>query len=229
MFDGVGGDPPVTTLTIYTDAFIVRGTILTRQRRVSDILNLAEDRFIVLSDVTTDEFGTRGETVRAEFAQINLNAVLFAVADTKLDTPPELRTPKVAEQALISVPPFKVTGSIYLMPGHDLRVSLAELTGKFVPVTDGDVLVRCPWRGPPDRRARGREPRTSPDPGTARDRRPMGRSRSPGSGRRHPGRRDPGRRARAPEARRRPRVARDGCPAGTATAHGADRLDVRGR
>ena len=135
MFDGVGGDPPVTTLTLYTDAFIVRGTILTRQRRVSDILNLAEDRFIVLSDVTTDEFGTRGETLRAEFAQINLNAVLFAVADTKLDTPPELRTPKVAEQALLSVPPFKVTGSIYLMPGHDLRVALAELTGKFVPVT----------------------------------------------------------------------------------------------
>ena len=65
MFEGVGGDQPVTTLTLYTDAFIVRGTILTRQRRVSDILNLAEDRFIVLSDVTTDEFGTRGETTRA--------------------------------------------------------------------------------------------------------------------------------------------------------------------
>ena len=135
MFDGVGGDPPVTTLTLYTDAFIVRGTILTRQRRVSDILNLAEDRFIVLSDVTTDEFGTRGETNRADFAQINLNAVLFAVADTRLDTPPELRTPKVAEQALISVPPFKVTGSIYLMPGHGLREALTELQGNFIPVT----------------------------------------------------------------------------------------------
>jgi hypothetical protein len=135
MFDAVGGDSPVTTLTLYTDAFIVRGTILTRQRRVSDILNLAEDRFIVLSDVMTDEFGTRGETLRADFAQINLNAVLFAVADTRLDTPPELRTPKVAEQALISVPPFKVTGSIYLMPGRNLREALAELTGKFVPVT----------------------------------------------------------------------------------------------
>ena len=89
----------------------------------------------MLSDVTTDEFGTRGETLRADFAQINLNAVLFAVADTRLDTPPELRTPKVAEQALISVPPFKVTGSIYLMPGHNLREALAELTGNFVPVT----------------------------------------------------------------------------------------------
>lgn len=144
MFEGVGGDLPVVSLTLYTDAFVVRGTMLTRQRRVSDILNLAEDRFIVLSDVTTDEFGTRGETIRADFAQINLTAVLFAVAEAKLETPAELRTPKVAEQALISVPPFKVTGSIYLMPGHNLREALSELTGKFVPVTSAtywsDVL-----------------------------------------------------------------------------------------
>lgn len=144
MFADVGDDTPVVSITLYTDAFIVRGNLLTRQRRVTDILNLAEDRFIVLGDVTTDEFGTRGETLRADFAQINLTAVLFAVADTKLETPPELRTPKVSEQALISVPPFKVTGSIYLMPGRNLREALAELTGKFVPVTSAtfwsDVL-----------------------------------------------------------------------------------------
>ena len=105
----------------------IRGTLATRQRRITDILNMAEDGFLVLSDVTSDEFGTRGETIRAEFAQINLAAVLFAVADSKVETPPELRTPKVAEEAVISVPPFKVTGSIYLMPGHGLREALTEL------------------------------------------------------------------------------------------------------
>lgn len=135
MFDGDVGDPPVVSMTLYTDAFIIRGTLVTRQRRVTDILNNAEDGFLVLGDVNSDEFGTRGETIRAEFAQINLAAVLFAVADTKVDTPPELRTPKVSEEAMISVPPFKVTGSIYLMQGHGLREALTELSGNFVPVT----------------------------------------------------------------------------------------------
>ncbi len=135
MFDGVGGDPPVVSLTLYTDAFIIRGSMVTRHRRVTDILNMADDGFLVLSDVTSDEFGTRGETIRAEFAQVNLAAVLFAVADTKVETLPELRTPKVSEPAMISVPPFKVTGSIYLMAGHGLREALSELSGRFVPVT----------------------------------------------------------------------------------------------
>ena len=135
MFDGDGGDPPVVSLTLYTDAFVIRGTLVTRQRRVTDILNMAEDGFLVLGDVTSDEFGTRGETIRAEFAQINLGAVLFAVANSTVETPPELRTPKVSEEAVISVPPFKVTGSIYLMPGHGLREALTELQGNFVPVT----------------------------------------------------------------------------------------------
>lgn len=144
MFDGVGGDPPVVSLTLYTDAFVIKGTILTRRRRITDILNMADDGFVVLSDVTSDEFGTRGETIRAEFAQVNLAAVLFAVGDAQVETPPELRTPKVSEVALISVPPFKVTGNIYLMPGRSLREALSELSGRFVPVTDAafwsDVL-----------------------------------------------------------------------------------------
>ncbi len=144
MFDGVGGEPPVVSLTLYTDAFIIRGSMVTRHRRITDILNMADDGFLVLSDVTSDEFGTRGETIRAEFAQINLAAVLFAVADTKVETSPELRTPKVSEEAMISVPPFKVTGSIYLMQGHGLREALTELSGNFIPVTSAaywsDVL-----------------------------------------------------------------------------------------
>jgi hypothetical protein len=109
--------------------------LATRQRRITDILNNADDRFLVLGEVTSDEFGSRGDTIRAEYAQINLASVLFAVADTTVETPPELRTPKVAEEALISVPPFKVTGHIHVMPERNLREALTELTGHFLPVT----------------------------------------------------------------------------------------------
>jgi hypothetical protein len=147
MFDGVGGNPQNVALTLYTDAFIIRGSLVTRQRRVTDMLNMAEDRFLVLADVTTDEFGSRGDQMRAEFAQVNLASVLFAVVNEPVAPAPELRTPKIAEEALISIPPFKVTGFIHLMPERSLRNALSELTGNFLPVTDAaywsDVLAEA--------------------------------------------------------------------------------------
>jgi len=124
-------------LTLYTDALITRGTVRTHQHRVTDILNLAEAPFLVLEDVTVEELGTRGEPIRAGFAQVNLEAVLFAVVHEPVHNLPELRTPKIQEQAILSVPPFKIVGTIHLLPtGGDLRDSLTELTGRFLPVTD---------------------------------------------------------------------------------------------
>jgi len=147
MFDGVGGNPQSVALTLYTDAFIIRGSLVTRQRRVTDMLNMADERFLVLADVTTDEFGSRGDQMRAEFAQVNLASVLFAVVNEPVSPAPELRTPKIAEEALISIPPFKVTGFIHLMPERSLRNALSELTGNFLPVTDAaywsDVLAEA--------------------------------------------------------------------------------------
>jgi hypothetical protein len=132
----VGAEQQRVALTLYTDAYVARGTISTRQRRVSDMLNNAEDGFIVLSDVTLAEFGHRDQQITSPFAQINLAAVLFAVADTPVGSVPELRTPKVPEMALVSIPPFKVAGRLYILPDRTIREALNELTGKFLPVTD---------------------------------------------------------------------------------------------
>ena len=124
-------------LTLYTDALIARGTVRTRQHRVTDILNMADDSFLILEDVTVEEFGSRGQPIRSAYAQVNLEAVLFAVANTSVEPSPELRTPKMAEPAIVSVPPFTVTGMIHLLPtGGDLRAALTELTGRFLPVTE---------------------------------------------------------------------------------------------
>lgn len=138
MYDSMmlGGDPLEVALTLYTDAFVIRGTIRTRQRRVTDILNQADDGFLVVADATTDEFGSRELASRTEYAQVNLGAVLFAVADTPIEARPDLRTPKVPETAMISVPPFRITGRIHLLPERSLGEALTELTGRFVPVTD---------------------------------------------------------------------------------------------
>jgi hypothetical protein len=138
MFESMllGGEPSLVAVTLYTDAFVIKGSIRTRQGRLSDILNQADEDFLVLADTVVDEYGSRGVPVRSEFAQVNLGAVLFAVADTAVQPRPDLRTPKVSEQALISIPPFRVTGRVHLLPERDLREALSELTGRFFPVTD---------------------------------------------------------------------------------------------
>ena len=134
MFDQIAEQPVVVTL--YTDAYVVRGTVTSRHRRVSDILNMAPESFIVLSDVTMDEWGSTATPVRADYAQVNLGSVLFAVADTSVEPTPELRLRKIPEQAFISVPPFRIVGNIHLPPEQNMRLALGELIGRFVPVTD---------------------------------------------------------------------------------------------
>ena len=124
-------------ITLYTDALITHGKVRTRQHRVTDILNLSEQPFLILEDVTVEEYGERGQPIRADVAQINLDSVLFAVANAPVQPSPELRTPKQPAPAIVSVPPFRITGTIHLLAGEPtLREALSELEGKFIPVTD---------------------------------------------------------------------------------------------
>jgi hypothetical protein len=138
MFDTmIGANEPVKlALTLFTDAFVIKGNLRTRQGRITDVLNGGDEDFIVIEDAIVDEFGTRSQAVRTEYAQVNLDAVLFVVSDTTLEPRPDLRTPKVTEQAMISIPPFRIIGHIYLLPERDLHEALRELRGRFVPVTD---------------------------------------------------------------------------------------------
>jgi hypothetical protein len=132
----IAGEEQAVPLTLFTDAYVIRGVVRTRQRRITDILNQEEREFVVIEETVLDEFGSRSPAVKADFAQVNLGSVLFAVADTPVDPVPELRTPKISEQALVSIPPFRIVGRIHLLPGRDLHEALDELTGRFLPVTD---------------------------------------------------------------------------------------------
>lgn len=124
-------------LVLYTDAFVVHGALQTLARRLSDALNAEDEPFLVLEDVTFEEQRTGRLFERAAYAQVNLSTVLFAYElGDQLSTPFELRTIKVPQPALISLPPFRVVGDIHLLPERHLRDALQELLGRFVPLTD---------------------------------------------------------------------------------------------
>lgn len=140
MYD-FGGDYAVPTLidhylTLVTDSHIVRGTFPSRLSRLTDILNQAEHDFIVLRDAALEELGQGGVAARAKFAQVNLNSLLFGVADAAVAPKPEMRLAKSPEEALIVLPPFKLLGRIHIMSGSDLYAALTEMTGRFIPLTE---------------------------------------------------------------------------------------------
>lgn len=142
----------VLGLTLYTEAFIVRGDVRTRRRRLSDVLNDAEHEFVVLRDVELTEFGAARPPVRSQFAQVNFDAILFAVASERIEATPEMRLNKLVERAFISIPPFSVIGRIHLLPEPDISLGLGELTARFIPVTDAAFwadLIRVPRRTAP--------------------------------------------------------------------------------
>jgi hypothetical protein len=134
VFNQIAAQP--LDLTLYTDSFIIKGTVMTRYKRVTDVLSDPEHHFLVLTDATVDEYGSRAVATRTEFAQVNLATVLFAVSSVPVDPTPELRTIKVPEAALISIPPFRISGWIHLLPERSLAEALGALEARFLPVTD---------------------------------------------------------------------------------------------
>ncbi len=136
MYGEWGAEQLRVEMTLYTDSFVIQGSLMTRHRRLLDLLNLAEDEFLVLADTVLEPLGNMGTRHEAPHAQVNLGAVLFAVAGEAVEPMPELRTPKVAETTLVSIPPFSITGHIHLLPERDINQALQELQGRFIPVTD---------------------------------------------------------------------------------------------
>ena len=160
-FDHLGSLRAVP-MTLYTEMLVVRGTIQTLQHRVTDILNQATEPHLVLEDVTLEEYGSTDLPLRAEFAQVNLASVLFAVSLTTVEPIRELRTPKVSERALLSVPPFR---SRRPGPSPARARPARQPVGAPRRLHPGDrrhVLVRAGRRDPADGRLRRREPRPGP-------------------------------------------------------------------
>jgi hypothetical protein len=100
------------------------------------------------------------------------------VAQTTVEARPDLRTPKVSEQAMISIPPFRVIGRIHVLGERDLREALGELTGRFLPITDaiywsdsvGEARQTAPMVAVNHRRAQILAPHREVDPWAGLDR-----------------------------------------------------------
>ena len=162
--------------------------------------------FLVLEDVTIDEFGHRGEPItrRVRPGQPRRGAVRGRRRRRSSDRP-SCGRPKIAERGADLDP--AVQGRRQHPPAaaeRDLREALVELTGRFLPVTDATY-----WSDPlGEARQTGAAGRGQPQRAPRSWRRTRRSTRGPGStarGERRPSRRraaDPSRRPSPPPVRR---------------------------
>jgi hypothetical protein len=122
-------------LTLVTDKLVIQGTILTRVRRLTDLVNEPDTTSLVLQDVAFMEVGSRRVVASGAAAQVRLSDVLFVHAAESAEPASKMRMPKVPVKATLLLPPFTVEGTIHLPYESELRIALDAYGERFVPVT----------------------------------------------------------------------------------------------
>ena len=134
MFGTFNPNQPLP-LTIVTSHLIIQGTLQTRLRRLTDVLNEPDAEHLILFDAMFVEVGSRRVVAGPAVAQVQLPDVLFAHTNGPTESGTEMRTPKQVIRATLLAPPFTIEGEIHLGYEEELHQGLDGLGGRFVPVT----------------------------------------------------------------------------------------------
>jgi hypothetical protein len=128
---------PVLSLavTVVTPQLIIQGTIQTRLRRLTDVLNEPNTSHLLLIDATFMEVGSRRVVADSQVSQVQLADVLFVHTTGPTESGSEVRVPKQPVRATILVPPFTIEGEIHLAYESELRLALDAEEGRFLPVS----------------------------------------------------------------------------------------------
>ncbi|MGA3058416.1 MAG: hypothetical protein ABSE70_10350 [Candidatus Limnocylindrales bacterium] len=136
MFGRFDGNPVQSLpLMVVTAQLIIQGTIQTRLRRLTDVLNEPDVAHLLLLEATFMEVGSRRVVAAAPVGQVQLADVLFVHTTGPSSSSSEMRMPKQAVRATLMAPPFTIEGQIHLSYESELRFALDAYEGRFVPVT----------------------------------------------------------------------------------------------
>jgi hypothetical protein len=122
-------------VTVVTSQLVIHGTIQTRLRRLTDVVNEPDAVHLILFDATFMEVGSRRIVAGPSVSQIQLPDVLFLHTTGPTESGAEARTPKQAVPATLIAPPFTIEGQIHLPYEAEIHQALDAFGGRFVPVT----------------------------------------------------------------------------------------------
>ena len=133
----LGSFSPIQSLpvTVVTDQLVINGTIQTRIRRLTDVVNEPDAAHLILFDATFMLVGSRRVVAGPSLSQVQLSDVLFLHANGPTEAGTEMRTPKQAVRAILIAPPWTIEGQIHLPYESEIHQALDALSGRFIPVT----------------------------------------------------------------------------------------------
>lgn len=133
----LGDFNPVQLLpvTVVTRELIIQGSLKTRLRRLTDVLNEPDIDHLVLFEATFMEIGSRRVVAGSGVSQVQLGELLFVHTSGPTESGQEMRTPKQPVRATLLAPPFTIEGNIHLPLEEALQQAVDSLSGRFMPVT----------------------------------------------------------------------------------------------
>jgi hypothetical protein len=120
---------------IVTAQIVIHGSIQTRLRRLTDVVNQPDAVHLIVFDATFMEVGSRRVIADAGVSQVQLTDVLFLHTSGPTESGTEGKTAKQAVRATLIAPPFTIEGQVHLPYESELRQALDALDDRFVPVT----------------------------------------------------------------------------------------------
>jgi hypothetical protein len=139
-FEGFGTVHDVA-IEAYTSAYRVSGRMKTRFTRVADILNQNTGAHLVIDEATIGEHGDPGAPQRVPQVLVPLSEVLLVLltdeaGDGGAGSGDHMRIPKRGVRAQLGLPPFRLTGTVYVAQGSRPMDGLLNVPDRFLPMTD---------------------------------------------------------------------------------------------
>ena len=126
---------------VYTAAYRISGTVRTRFTRVAEILNQQTGSHLTVEHATVSEYADAMSTIGAPSALVAVDEILVMIAlDLGGASGGDMRIPKRAVRAQLSIPPLRLTGSIHVPAGSRPVDGLLNVPDRFMPMTDATLV-----------------------------------------------------------------------------------------
>ncbi len=126
---------------LYTSAYRVSGTMTTRFSRVADIVNQLTSSHLVVEQATVSEYADPAATLAAQQVLVSMDEVLFMVVGESVgEARPEMRIPKRAIRAQLALPPFRITGKVFVPQGSRPTDGILNAADRFLTMTEATVV-----------------------------------------------------------------------------------------
>ena len=126
---------------LLTAAYGITGTIRTPFRRVAEILNQLPGGHLAVEDATIVEHAVPSVSQRAASALVAVDEVIILVAPGLVgEASAEMRILKDPAHAVLSIPPFRLEGTIHVPVESRPVDGLLNIPDRFLPMTDASLV-----------------------------------------------------------------------------------------